>query len=404
MMNVAVMGYGTIGSGVVEILERNKEIIARQTGDTVNVKYILDLREFPGTPIENKIVHDFSVIEKDPEVSMVIETMGGLNPAYPFVKASLQAGKHVATSNKALVAAYGTELLKIAEANRVNFLFEASVGGGIPIIRPLYTSLAGEKIEEITGILNGTTNYILTKMDKAGETFEEALKKAQELGYAERNPEADVEGHDTCRKIAILTALAAGHEVNYEHIYTEGITNITDVDFRYAEALGTSVKLFGSSRISDNTVHAFVAPVMIGKEHPLYSVNDVYNGILVKGNMLGTSMFYGSGAGKLPTASAVVADIIEALKNPGHHVKMGWDENSLKISSMGSVSFRYFVRIKGIAAKRLAEAEAAFGKLEVTELDHMDEFAVMTEVMTEEEYGLRAKKLSGIRQRIRAEI
>ncbi|RFZ79774.1 homoserine dehydrogenase [Lacrimispora amygdalina] len=404
MMNVAVMGYGTIGSGVVEILEKNKEIIARQTGDTVNVKYILDLREFPGTPIENKIVHDFSVIEKDPEVSMVIETMGGLNPAYPFVKASLQAGKHVATSNKALVAAYGTELLKIAEANRVNFLFEASVGGGIPIIRPLYTSLAGEKIEEITGILNGTTNYILTKMDKAGETFEEALRKAQELGYAERNPEADVEGHDTCRKIAILTALAAGHEVNYEHIYTEGITNITDVDFRYAEALGTSVKLFGSSRISDNTVHAFVAPVMIGKEHPLYSVNDVYNGILVKGNMLGTSMFYGSGAGKLPTASAVVADIIEALKNPGHHVKMGWDENSLKISSMDSVSFRYFVRIKGIAAKRLAEAEAAFGKVEVTELDHMDEFAVMTEVMTEEEYSLRAKKLSGIRQRIRAEI
>lgn len=403
-MNVAVMGYGTIGSGVVEILEKNKEIIARQTGDTVNVKYILDLREFPGTPIENKIVHDFSVIEKDPEVSMVIETMGGLNPAYPFVKASLQAGKHVATSNKALVAAYGTELLKIAEANRVNFLFEASVGGGIPIIRPLYTSLAGEKIEEITGILNGTTNYILTKMDKAGETFEEALRKAQELGYAERNPEADVEGHDTCRKIAILTALAAGHEVNYEHIYTEGITNITDVDFRYAEALGTSVKLFGSSRISDNTVHAFVAPVMIGKEHPLYSVNDVYNGILVKGNMLGTSMFYGSGAGKLPTASAVVADIIEALKNPGHHVKMGWDENSLKISSMDSVSFRYFVRIKGIAAKRLAEAEAAFGKVEVTELDHMDEFAVMTEVMTEEEYSLRAKKLSGIRQRIRAEI
>ena len=404
MMNVAVMGYGTIGSGVVEILEQNKDIIARQTGDTVNMKYILDLREFPGTPIEKKIVHDFSVIEKDPEVSMVIETMGGLNPAYPFVKASLQAGKHVATSNKALVAAYGTELLKIAKENQVNFLFEASVGGGIPIIRPLYTSLAGEQIEEITGILNGTTNYILTKMDKAGETFEEALSKAQELGYAERNPEADVEGHDTCRKIAILTALASGHEVNYEHIYTEGITNITDVDFRYADALGTSVKLFGSSRISDQGVHAFVAPVMIGKDHPLYSVNDVYNGILVKGNMLGTSMFYGSGAGKLPTASAVVADIIEALKNPGHHVKMGWDGNRLNISAMDSVSFRYFVRIKGIAAKRLAEAEAAFGKVEVTELDHMDEFAVMTEVMTEEEYRLRAKKLSGIRQRIRAEI
>lgn len=404
MMNVAVMGYGTIGSGVVEILEKNKDIIARQVGEPVNVKYILDLREFPGTPIENKIVHDFSVIEKDPEISMVIETMGGLNPAYPFVKASLKAGKHVATSNKALVAAYGTELLKTAEENKVNFLFEASVGGGIPIIRPLYTSLAGEQIEEITGILNGTTNYILTKMDKAGETFEEALRKAQELGYAERNPEADVEGHDTCRKIAILTALATGHEVNYEHIYTEGITNITDVDFRYAEALGTSVKLFGSSRINGNTVHAFVAPVMIGKDHPLYLVNDVYNGILVKGNMLGTSMFYGSGAGKLPTASAVVADVIEALKNPDHHVKMGWDGNSLNLSSMDSVSFRHFVRIKGIAAKRLSEIEDAFGKVEVTELDHMDEFAVMTEVMTEEEYRLRAKKLSGIRQRIRAEI
>ncbi|MEY8354134.1 homoserine dehydrogenase [Lachnospiraceae bacterium 54-53] len=404
MMNVAVMGYGTIGSGVVEILERNREIIAGKAGGEVNVKYVLDLREFPGTSVEDKIVHDFSVIENDPEVSMVIETMGGLNPAYPFVKASLQAGKHVATSNKALVAAYGTELLKIAGENHVNFLFEASVGGGIPIIRPLYTSLAGEEIEEITGILNGTTNYILTKMDKAGETFETALREAQELGYAERNPEADVEGHDTCRKIAILTAMAAGHEVNYEHIYTEGITKITDVDFSYAESMGTSVKLLGSSRIQGGTAHAFVAPVMIGKDHPLYSVNDVYNGILVKGNMVGTSMFYGSGAGKLPTASAVIADIIEVLQNHDHHVEMGWDGERLSISSMDSISFRYFVRIKGIASKRLKEVEAVFGRVEVTELDHMDEFAVLTEVMTEEEYERKAKELSGIRQRIRAEI
>lgn len=404
MMNVAVMGYGTIGSGVVEILERNKETIAKKAGDTVNVKYVLDLREFPGTAVEDKIVHDFSIIESDPEVSMVIETMGGLKPAYPFVKASLEAGKHVATSNKALVAAYGTELLKIAREHKVNFLFEASVGGGIPIIRPLYTSLAGEEIEEITGILNGTTNYILTKMDKAGETFETALREAQDLGYAERNPEADVEGHDTCRKIAILTAMATGHEVNYEHIYTEGITKITDVDFSYADALGTSVKLFGSSRIRNGAVHAFVAPVMIGKDHPLYSVSDVYNGILVKGNMVGTSMFYGSGAGKLPTASAVVADIIEALQNRDHHIEMGWDEERLAISAMDSISFRYFVRVKGIAAKRLKEVEAVFGKVEVTELDHMDEFAVLTEVMTEEEYERKAKKLPGIRQRIRAEI
>ncbi|GLC82566.1 homoserine dehydrogenase [Lacrimispora brassicae] len=404
MRHIAIMGYGTIGSGVAEVLERNKEMIAKKAGDRVGVKYVLDLREFPGDPMEDKIVHDFSVIEKDPEVSMVIETMGGLNPAYPFVKASLEAGKHVATSNKALVAAYGTELLEIARAHNVNFFFEASVGGGIPIIRPLYTSLAGEEMEEITGILNGTTNYILTKMAKAGESFETALREAQDLGYAERNPEADVEGHDTCRKIAILTAMATGHEVNYEHIYTEGITKITDVDFRYADAMGTSVKLFGSSRIQGGTVHAFVAPVMIGKDHPLYSVNDVYNGILVKGNMVGTSMFYGSGAGKLPTASAVVADIIEALKCHDHHVEMGWDRESLTISAIDSFSFRYFVRVKGIAEKRMKEVEEVFGKVEVVELDHMDEFAVLTETMTEEEYGLKAKKLPGIRQRIRAEF
>lgn len=404
MKNVAVMGFGTIGSGVVEILERNKETIAKKVGDTVSVKYVLDLREFPGTSVEDKIVHDFSIIEKDPEVTMVIETMGGLKPAYPFVKASLEAGKHVATSNKALVAAYGTELLKIAKEHNVNFLFEASVGGGIPVIRPLYTCLAGEEIEEITGILNGTTNYILTKMDKAGETFETALREAQDLGYAERNPEADVEGHDTCRKIAILTAMAAGHEVNYEHIYTEGITKITDVDFAYAESLGTSIKLLGSSRMEKEAAHAFVAPVMIGRDHPLYSVSDVYNGILVKGNMLGTSMFYGSGAGKLPTASAVIADIIEALKNEDQHVELGWDDQSLSISSMDTMSFRYFVRIKGIAAKRLKEVEDVFGKVEGIELDHMDEFAFLTEVMTEKEYDRKAKELSGIRQRIRAEF
>ena len=404
MKNVAVMGYGTIGSGVVEILDRNKEVIAKKVGEPVSVKYILDLREFPGTPVEDKIVHDFSVIVGDPEVSMVIETMGGLKPAYAFVKASLEAGKHVATSNKALVAAHGTELIRIAKEHKVNFLFEASVGGGIPVIRPLYTSLAGEEIEEITGILNGTTNYILTKMDKNGDTFENALREAQDLGYAERNPEADVEGHDTCRKIAILTAMAAGHEVNYEHIYTEGITNITDVDFAYAESLRTSIKLLGSSRLEQGAAHAFVAPVMIGMDHPLYSVSDVYNGILVKGNMLGTSMFYGSGAGKLPTASAVIADIIEALKNEDQHVELGWDEESLKIYPMETMSFRYFVRIKGIASKRLKEGEEVFGTVEAIELDHMDEFAVVTESMTEKEYDNRAKKLSGIRQRIRAEF
>lgn len=403
MIHVAVMGYGTIGSGVVEALERNREVIARKTGEEISVKYILDLRDFPGTPIADKIVHDFSAIEGDEEVSVVVEAMGGLNPAFPFVKASLEAGKHVVTSNKALVAAHGTELLELAEEKNVNFLFEASVGGGIPIIRPLYTCLAGEEIEEITGILNGTTNFILTKMDKEGETFEAALKTAQELGYAERNPEADVEGHDTCRKIAILTAMATGHEVNYEDIHTEGITSITDVDFLYADRMGTSVKLFGSSRIQAGKIHAFVAPMMIGRNHPLYSVNDVFNGIVVKGTMLGTSMFYGSGAGKLPTASAVVADIIEAAQNKNRHVGLGWDGSRLSIASMDTVLSRHFVRIKGIADRRREEAEVAFGNVSVIELDHMDEFAVLTEVMTEAEYVKRAGGLSGIRQRIRAE-
>lgn len=333
MIKVAIMGYGTIGSGVYEVLETNREVLAASVGQELSVKYILDLRDFPGTSVEKKIVHDFSVICQDKEVKIVVETMGGLDPAYPFVKACLEAGKHVATSNKALVAAHGTELLAIARKKKVNFMFEASVGGGIPIIRPLYRCLMGEKIEEITGILNGTTNFILTKMDKEGASFEWALKEAQALGYAERNPEADVEGHDTCRKIAILTAMATGREVNYEEIPTEGITKITDVDFRYADALGMSVKLVGQSRVENGKTYAWVAPLVIGKDHPLYAVSDVYNGIVVKGNMIGTTMYYGSGAGKLPTASAVVADMVEEAKHINSNIPIGWSGEKLSIAS-----------------------------------------------------------------------
>ena len=327
MIKAAIMGYGTIGSGVAEILEENRDVIREKAGQEIRLKYVLDLRDFPDSPVADKIIHDFKQIEEDEEIRIVVEAMGGLNPAYPFVKACLLAGKHVATSNKALVAAHGTELLEIARQKRVNFFFEASVGGGIPIIRPLYRCLEGERIEEITGILNGTTNFILTKMDEEGETFEAALKEAQSRGYAERNPEADVEGYDTCRKIAILTAMAAGREVHFEDIYTEGITRITDTDFKYAKRMGTSIKLFGTSRIHDGRASAFVAPMMIDKANPLYSVNDVFNGILVKGNMLGPAMFYGSGAGKLPTASAVIADMIEAAQNLDSHVPMGWSES-----------------------------------------------------------------------------
>ena len=402
MIKTAVMGYGTIGSGVAEILDKNRDVIAGQAGQEVELKYVLDLREFPDSPVADKIVHDFKVIEQDEEVKIVVETMGGLNPAYPFVKACLMAGKHVVTSNKALVAAHGTELLAIARKKHVNFFFEASVGGGIPIIRPLYRCLMGERIEEITGILNGTTNFILTKMDKEGESFENALKEAQNLGYAERNPEADVEGHDTCRKIAILTAMATGKEVNYEDIYTEGITRITDIDFKYAEKMGTSVKLFGTSRIKDGRVLAYVAPVMINKTSPLYSVNDVFNGILVKGNMLGTSMFYGSGAGKLPTASAVVSDIVEIAGHMEDNIPTGWTDEKQPVAPMGEVTFSYFLRLAGKSADKLADVRAAFGEAETIELPEMDEFAVITGEMTEARFRkLAAAFEEDIRQTIR---
>lgn len=404
MIQVAVMGYGTIGSGVVEVLETNKEIIKRKTGEDIEVKYILDLREFAGDPHEKLIVHDFSVIEKDEEVEIVVEAMGGVNPAYAFAKACLLAGKHVVTSNKALVAAHGTELLQIAREKQINFLFEASVGGGIPIIRPMTQALSGEKIVEISGILNGTTNYILTKMAREGQTFEQALTKAQELGYAERNPEADVEGHDTCRKISILTALATEKEINYEEVYTEGITQITDTDFRYAAKLQTSVKLFGSSRMEDGKVTVFVCPIMVGMDHPLYSVNDVFNAVMVNGNMVGTLMFYGSGAGKLPTASAVVADIMEAAVNRKRNVPIGWTGERQVLSFMGGAKFRYFIRFAGSLEEKKSDVEAAFGPVEALELPGMDEFAVLTGEMTESRYQKVSAAFGDIRQMIRAQL
>ena len=403
MINVAIMGYGTIGSGVAEILETNKEIIAKNVGQEVALKYVLDLRDFPGSPVEDKVVHDFSIIEKDPEVQIVVETMGGLNPSYPFVKACLLAGKHVATSNKALVAAYGTELLQIAREKEVNFFFEASVGGGIPIIRPLYRCLMGEKILNITGILNGTTNFILTKMDKEGWAFDAALKEAQRLGYAERNPEADVEGHDTCRKIAILTAMATGKEVNYEDIYTEGITGISDVDFRYADKMGMSVKLFGSSSMGeDNLVKAYVAPIMIDRNHPLYMVSDVYNGIMVTGNMLGETMYYGSGAGKLPTASAVAADIIDAAKHVNRNVPMGWNSERQAIAPMEANEFRYFIRMAGQPEERLGSL-MELDPEEAVMLEGMDEFAVVTRPMLEADFKELTANLDGLIKFIRVE-
>lgn len=413
MMYAAIMGYGTIGSGVAEILEGSREKVAKGAGQEIVLKYVLDLREFPDSPVADRIIHDFEKIEKDPQVRLVVEAMGGLNPAYPFVKACLNAGKHVATSNKALVAAHGTELLALAREKGVNFFFEASVGGGIPIIRTLYRCLMGEEIQEITGILNGTTNYILTKMEKEGASFSDVLKEAQELGYAEKDPEADIKGYDTCRKIAILTSLMTGKEVDYQDIYTEGVTTVTDMDFRYAKKLGASIKLLGTSRMEGEAVHAWVAPVMVGKNHPLYGVGGAYNGILVKSDKLGTSMYYGSGAGKLPTASAVVADLIEAAQNEGKNVPIGWNGQRLALAGMDTFDCRYFVRIAGDAASKKGQVEDMLGKGETIVLEGADEFAVVTPQMSEREFKERAIKLEqacrnlneeGIRQMIRTEL
>ena len=324
MIKIAVLGYGTVGSGVVEVLNTNQESINRKIGDEIEVKYVLDLRDFPEDPIQEKIVHDYDVILKDEEIKIVVEVMGGVNPAYTFVKQALEAGKSVCTSNKELVAKHGAELLEIAHEKDINFLFEASVGGGIPIIRPLNCSLTSNEIEEITGILNGTTNYIMSKMADEGSEFEDVLKDAQDKGYAERNPEADVEGYDACRKIAILSSLAFGNQVDYEDIYTEGITKITAEDIKFAKKMGYSIKLLASSKKVENKFYAMVAPFLVPQTHPLYSVNGVFNGIFVHGNVLGDVMFYGSGAGKLPTASAVVADVMDAAKHMHRSIMNDW--------------------------------------------------------------------------------
>ena len=324
MTKIALLGYGTIGSGVAEVLRINKESIAKKAGDQIEIKYILDLRKFPGDPNEDKIVHDYDVILNDSEIAVVVEAMGGVEPAYTFTKNALLAGKSVATSNKALVAKHGAELIALAGEKNLNFLFEASVGGGIPIIRPLISCLTADVVEEITGILNGTTNYMMTKMSEEGSEFEDVLKDAQQKGYAEADPTADIEGHDACRKIAILTSLVSGQQVDFEDIHCEGITKISATDIKYAKALGRSIKLLASSRLVDGKYCALVAPFMLPVEHPLYPVSDVFNAVFVHGNVLGDAMFYGSGAGKLPTASAVVADIVDIVKHTGKHVWIDW--------------------------------------------------------------------------------
>lgn len=398
MIHVAVLGYGTVGSGVVEVIETNKKDINKRSAAELNIKYILDLRDFPGDPYESKVVHDYETILNDPEVTIICETMGGINPAYDFSKRALLAGKSVCTSNKELVANHGPELIRIARENHCNYMFEASVGGGIPIIRPLNYSLTAERIDSITGILNGTTNYILTKMDKEGADFEDVLKEAQEKGYAERNPEADVEGYDACRKIAILSSLMCGKNVKYEEIYTEGITKISAADFLYAKQMNKSVKLLGMSRDKENGFFAMVAPFMIPKDHPLYCVNDVFNAVYVHGNMLGDSMYYGRGAGKLPTASAVVSDVVDCARHPGKTVMCFWENEDVKVESIENDNGKFFVRV---AADRKEAALEAFGSLAEVNVGISEEFGFMTQVMTEKEFNDKIASIGGCINRIR---
>ncbi len=407
MINVAVLGYGTVGSGVAKILWENHSHVCRRAGEEINLKYVLDLREFPGDPVEKVLVHDFDTIVNDPEIRVIAEAMGGLEPAYTFAKRALEKGISFCTSNKVLVEAKGAELIGIAKEHNANFFFEASVGGGIPVIRPMIECLTADHFDEISGILNGTTNYMLTRMDQEGVAYDEVLAEAQKLGYAERNPEADVEGHDAGRKIAILASLAYEKQVSFEDISMEGITKITGTDFEYARALGMSIKLLGTARKKDGKVYVIVAPFMVAPGDPLYAVNGVYNAIKLHGDMLENVMFYGQGAGKEATASAVVSDIQDCVRRLGSHREILWSGEKAELGDIAEFPFRFLVRVKTKGAdaastdgpfaaaanavkqavdtsKSLAEFEAAVGAKPMEALKSADgETAVLTGPITE---------------------
>lgn len=403
-MRIAVLGYGTVGSGVVEVLEKNHDIISARAGKEIEVKYVLDLKDFSGQQIQEKIVHDYEVILNDKEVEIVVEAMGGIEPANAYVKGALLAGKSVVSSNKALVAKHGAELMKIAREKNVNFLFEASVGGGIPILRALGSSLTGDKIEKITGILNGTTNYMMTKMFYEGADYDTVLKEAQANGFAEADPTADVEGYDACRKIAILTSIISGKMVDFEEIYTEGISKVTTEDMKYAKALGMTVKLLAECKKVDGKWFAQVAPCLLSSEHPLYNVHEVFNAVFVKGNMLGDAMFYGSGAGKLPTASAVVADVVAEAKNPHTDIMNFWTEEKLELEKHTEIARRFLVRVEGKQTELESRIQKDFGRVQYVNLEELPgEFGFVTPVMTEGAYMEKAESYPQIRHMLRVE-
>ncbi len=388
-MKIAIMGFGVVGSGVGEIIANAPDGLKKRCGEKLEIAKILDLRDFPDSKFQC-FTKDFNDILEDKEIAIVAEVMGGTEPAYTFTKKLLLAGKSVVTSNKELVAKHGTELLKIAKEHNVSYLFEASVGGGIPIIRPLYSSLSANELTDVYGILNGTTNYILTQMIHGGESFETALSAAQEKGYAEKDPTADVEGHDTCRKTAILASLAFGKYVDSEEIPTQGITKVTLEDVAYADAIGCVIKLIGLASKREGGVYASIAPTLLKKEHPLAGIDDVFNGIMVKGDAIGDVMFYGRGAGSLPTASAVVSDIIDAAKHKGSHIDLGWTAGEAGyLKDAKAQPFAFYIRMTGKPENiadgcRIVTLEGAA---------YQNEFAVVTPKMTGYELDAFKEKL-----------
>jgi len=359
MKKVAILGFGTVGGGVAEILERNAEVIERHAGEKLELSYIVDLRDMPDNPFAGKMVKDFAVVENDPETAVVVEAIGGCGAALQFVRRALAAGKSVVTSNKQLVAEHGQELTALAQEHGCNFLFEASVGGGIPLLHPINRCLGANEIYEITGILNGTTNYILTQMLENGESFESALKEAQKLGYAEQNPAADVEGIDAGRKICILSDLAFGKNIAPEDVQMQGITGIAPEDAAFAEAGGMKLKLLGRTVMRDGKLYVFVAPHFVPAESPLAPVSDVYNAVLVRGSDVGETMFYGLGAGRYPTASAVLGDVIDIVANPGRRQPALWSADGKKPLGPESFEAQYFIRTK----ERKSEAEKCLGHI-----------------------------------------
>ncbi len=386
MIYIGVMGHGTVGSGVVEILQKNSHTIAQRAGDELIVKRILDLKSFD-VPYRELFTEDANDLLEDESIDIIVETMGGIDPAYEFTVRALKSGKHVITSNKELVAQHGAELLKIARENNVNYLFEASVGGGIPIIRPLKQCLAANQIWEIYGILNGTTNYILTRMKRAGLNFEEALEEAKEKGYAEQDPTADIKGYDAGRKIAILSSIAFGTHVPYKEVYTEGIDEISHTDILYAKELDHSIKLIAGAKKYDDGVFAMVSPMLISNYSPLADVEDVFNAIMVKGDAIGDVMFYGQGAGKLPTASAVVGDIIDAAKHlKGTKREPDGNGEVAKVLSVDELESKFFIRLKTQHLEELKKAVSeVFPRSDTLSLDDPNtryELAVVTSSMS----------------------